>query len=80
MWPANFEWALSRLKQWALMTREWWNWKNQYVWLQVPNPKSKMTHPYLYIKTVQGDVVPWSPSYTDLFSEDWATVDSDTEE
>ena len=30
-----------------------------------------MTLPYLYMRTVQGDLVPWLASQTDLLAEDW---------
>lgn len=54
------------------MRREGWNGKRQWVEKQEPLPGvSKMTIPYLFIHTVQGDNVPWSPSQTDLFAQDW---------
>lgn len=39
--------------------------------LQVPDEHSKMTLPYIYMKTVTGDLVPWIASQTDILSEDW---------
>jgi len=30
-----------------------------------------MTLPYIYITTVQGDLVPWLASQTDLLAADW---------
>ena len=77
MWPANFEWALTQLRKWKLLTREWWNWKHMYIWIQRPSASSKMTLPYLYIKTVQWDLVPWLASQTDILSEDWAIMDTE---
>lgn len=74
MFTPTFEWALMELKRWKLMTRNWWNWKNQYIWLQTPTETSKMTLPYLYINTIQWDLVPWTPNQTDLLSEDWAIL------
>lgn len=39
--------------------------------LQVPDEYSKMTLPYIYMKTVSGGLVPWIASQTDILSEDW---------
>ena len=71
----NFESSLSQLKQWKAMAREGWNWKNQYISLQKPTAESKMTLPYLYISTVQGDLVPYLVSQTDLLAEDWIEIE-----
>ena len=35
--------------------------------------------PYLYIKTVDGKLVPWLASQTDLLAEDWIEVEVDPE-
>ena len=55
-------------------TREGWNGKNQYIMIQNPTQGSKMTRPYIYIKTVQGDFVPWLASQTDILADDWVIV------
>lgn len=52
-------------------TRKGWNGKDQYIQIQNPDKHSKMTRPYVYIKTVQGDLVPWLASQTDLLADDW---------
>nr|DAH47060.1 MAG TPA: Protein of unknown function (DUF2829) [Caudoviricetes sp.] len=54
--------------------RKGWNGKNMYIQLQVPDGHSKMTLPYVYIRTVQGDLVPWLASQTDLLAEDYFEV------
>lgn len=51
--------------------REGWNGRGQSVSLQTPDQESMMTLPYLYIETVQGDMVPWVASQTDMLAEDW---------
>lgn len=66
-----FGWALKELQSGYAVTREGWNGKGQYLQLQVPDANSKMTKPYIYICTVQGDKVPWLASQTDLLAEDW---------
>ena len=56
------------------MTREGWNDKDMYLELQVPDDSSKMTLPYIYMKTAQGDLVPWFASQTDMLAGDWLIV------
>ena len=55
--------------------RAGWNGKNMYIELQRPDAHSKMTLPYIYIKTVQGDLVPWLASQTDMLADDWMEVE-----
>ncbi len=72
----DFGWALRKLREGCRVTRTGWNGPDQYLELQVPDQNSKMTLPYIYIRTVQGDLVPWLASQTDLLSEnDWELVD-----
>jgi hypothetical protein len=59
--------------QWS---RRGWNGPGQCIELQVPDEHSKMTRPYLFITTVQGDRVPWLASQTDLLANDWYMVES----
>ena len=56
-------------------TRAGWNGKNMYIELQRPDAHSKMTLPYIYMKTVQGDLVPWLASQTDMLADDWMEVE-----
>ena len=57
------------------VARAGWNGKNQWIELQVPDEGSKMTLPYIYIKTVRGDLVPWLASQTDMLADDWMEVE-----
>lgn len=68
---SNFGWALEQLKSGQSVCREGWNGPGQFLTLQVPDEGSKMTLPYIYIRTVQGDLVPWLASQTDLLAIDW---------
>lgn len=68
---ANFGQALELLKEGRRVAREGWNGKNQHLELQVPDEHSKMTLPYIFIDTVQGDKVPWLASQTDMLASDW---------
>ena len=67
----KFETALLRLKNGKKLTRKGWNGKNMYIQIQHPDPDSKMTQPYIYMKTVDDDLVPWTASQTDMLSDDW---------
>jgi len=51
--------------------RKGWNGKNMHLELQVPSADSKMTLPYVYMFTAQGDLVPWMCSQADLLAMDW---------
>ena len=55
--------------------RSGWNGKGMWIALQSPDEHSKMTLPYIYMKTAQGDLVPWLASQTDLLAEDWENVE-----
>ena len=70
----DFGLALNMLRAGCRVTREGWNGPNQYVELQRPDEKSKMTLPYLFIRTAQGGQVPWLASQTDLLAYDWKLV------
>ena len=70
----DFSWALKQLKGKWRVTRNGWNGKDMYIHLQTPDTNSKMSLPYIYMKTVQGDLVPWLASQTDLLEEDWIVV------
>lgn len=67
----DFGEALIHLRAGSRVARKGWNGANQHLGLQVPDEHSKMTLPYIYIKTVQGDLVPWLASQTDMLADDW---------
>lgn len=66
--------AIEALKTGSRVTRAGWNGKDLYLELQVPDKHSKMTLPYIYMKTAQGDLVPWLASQTDMPGDDWSTL------
>ena len=74
--PANFYFgdALIFLRQGKKVARFGWNGKNMWLHLQKPDMNSKMTLPYIYMKTAQGDLVPWLASQTDILAVDWEIV------
>lgn len=56
------------------VSRSGWNGKGMYLMLQVPDAHSKMTLPYVYMKTADNQLVPWLCSQTDLLAIDWNVV------
>ncbi len=70
----NIGYAVGELRQGYKVTRRGWNGKGMYLMLQVPDTNSKMTLPYVYMKTAQGDLVPWLCSQTDLLATDWESI------
>lgn len=71
---SDFGIALDELRRGKRMTRKGWNGKGQWIALQEPNENSKMSLPYIYIRTVGGDLVPWLASQTDILARDWIEV------
>lgn len=47
------------------------HWKEDVeIHVQMPDDHSKMTHPYLYVKSRFG-LVPWIPTQVEMFSKEW---------
>lgn len=67
----NFGEALEQLRLGRRVLRAGWNGKGMWIALQRPDAQSKMTLPYIYMRTVDGGLVPWLASQTDLLTEDW---------
>ena len=70
----NFGKAIELLKQGYKVTRAGWNGKGMWLNLQIPDQFSKMTLPYIYMKTADDEFVPWLASQTDILAEDWLKV------
>jgi len=71
----SFSNALFALKQGSKVSRAGWNGKGMWLELQTPTELSKMTLPYIYMFTAQGDTVPWLCSQTDMLADDWGLVE-----
>lgn len=67
----DFGEAIRDLKAGGSVERMGWNGRGMHLALQVPDANSKMTLPYIYIKTVQGDLIPWLASQADMLADDW---------
>ena len=64
-------WAVEQLQDGDRVRRAGWNGKGMWVALQTPDENSKMTLPYVYMMTAQGQLVPWLCSQSDLLATDW---------
>lgn len=53
------------------VARVGWNGKGMSIELQVPDENSKMTLPYLFMNTTDGERVPWLISQSDALASDW---------
>lgn len=69
--PKDFGWALNKLCAGLKVFRQDWNGKGMYLSLQMPDDNSKMSRPYIYIRTAKNDLVPWVASHGDLLNSDW---------
>jgi hypothetical protein len=74
-YSADFGGALAALNAGRKVTRAGWNGKGMFLQLQLPDAGSKMGLPYIYMSTVDGKLVPWVASHTDMLSGDWSVVD-----
>lgn len=71
----NFSKALELLKQGILVARSGWNGKGMYLtYVGSQDYMFATMLPFIAIKTVQGDFVPWVVSQTDLLAEDYVIV------
>jgi hypothetical protein len=66
--------AVDALKAGRRVARQGWNGKGLWLEMQRPDAHSKMTLPYVFMHTAQGDLVPWLCSQTDLLADDWVIV------
>lgn len=70
----NFGQAIEQMKTGAKVTREGWNGKGMWLALQVPDQHSKMQQPYIYMSPVDGKLVPWLASQSDMLADDWQVI------
>jgi hypothetical protein len=63
--------AVHHMREGNRVARRGWNGKGMWLKMQEPDNGSKMTLPYIYMSTAQGDLVPWLCSQTDLLATDW---------
>ena len=66
--------AVKCMEEGKQVARRGWNGKSMWIELQVPDSRSKMTLPYIFMFTAQADLVPWLASQTDILAKDWSVV------
>ena len=66
--------AVKHLNWGFRVTRPGWNGKGMYLELQRPDEQSKMTEPYVFMKTAPGGLIPWNCSQADLLATDWMVL------
>lgn len=71
----DFGRALRHLRAGNRVARQGWNGKGMWLGLQIPDATSKMTLPYIYMKTADDQLVPWLASQTDLLALDWVVLE-----
>lgn len=64
--------AIKEMRNGAHVSRAGWNGKGMWLALQVPDEHSKMSLPYIYMKTADDKLVPWLASQTDILAIDWS--------
>jgi hypothetical protein len=72
---SGFARAIEELKSGRRVARDGWNGKGMWLEVQRPDRGSKMTLPYIFMRTAQGDLVPWLASQSDMLAEDWRVVE-----
>lgn len=66
--------AVKQLHNGNQVQRTGWNGKGMWLKLQVPDANSKMTLPYIYMRTADNQLVPWLASQTDVLALDWQVI------
>jgi len=67
-------WAVKQLWNKDKVCRSNWNGKNMHLELQRPDANSKMSATYVYMKTAEGYLIPWTCSQSDLLATDWMII------
>jgi hypothetical protein len=67
----EFGQALDILRAGGRVSRTGWNGRGMWLALQTPDAHSKMSRPYIYMRTADSQLVPWIASQTDLLAFDW---------
>lgn len=82
----NFGKAFETTKAGNMIDRPGWNGKGMYVIAVLKSeigflvdgknePIARDIGPFLMLRTVQGEFLPWLPSQSDLFAEDWQIIE-----
>ena len=63
--------AIEIMRAGGRVCRHGWNGRDMWIALQEPDAHTKMSLPYVYMRTAQGGTVPWLCSQSDLLADDW---------
>lgn len=77
MYSMDFGAALAALREGKHVARTGWNGRGMWLGLQLPDGTSKMTAPYIFMRTATGELVPWLASQTDMLATDWEIVEGE---
>lgn len=76
----DFSRALREAKDGESIIRRGWGEGDTCVYARFPDPRHKLTDPYLVISVHEGTrgevLIPWQPSQIDLFADDWLVQES----
>ena len=64
-------WAIKQMEDGLLVRRSGWKSKGEWLGIQGPDYRAKMSKAYVYISVVDGSVVPWMCSQANLLATDW---------
>lgn len=67
--------VINYLHSGTMAWRQGWNGKNMFISLQTPDEFSKMSRPYIFMKTADNHLVPWVASQSDILADDWTIAE-----
>ena len=78
----NFGKAIEGMKQGDKVSRAGWNGKGMWLMLCLPDGGYMLEpgggtygrRPYIYMKTANDKLVPWTASQTDVLADDWEVI------
>ena len=70
----TFSIALTWIQDAKKVRRHAWP-ETMWLKIQKPDEHSMMTVPYIYLRSWEGDLVPWTPTQCDLMSDDWEILE-----
>lgn len=70
----SFGQALNALEHGKRVARLGWNGKGMWLYLVIPSATSVMRRPFIAMNPVDGALVPWVASQSDLLCRDWEIV------
>lgn len=70
----NFSIALANIRCGLKVARQGWNGKGMWIRLHIAEKPNRL--PYIEMKTVSDEYVPWLASQTDILADDWVVVNN----